>query len=132
MKLERHCTTPPVFPFAALVGQEPLQQALLLAAIDPALGGVLVTRPARHGEIDAARALAELLPEGRLVELPLGASEEQSDRHARYRKRVARRRREFSPGLIAKAHRGVLYVDEVNLLPNRARRSLARCRRERA
>jgi magnesium chelatase subunit I len=109
---------PPVFPFAALIAQTPLQQALLLAAVDPALGGVLVTGPRGTAKSTAARALAELLPEGRMITLPLGASEEQLigtlDLEAALRDGGVR----FSPGLLSKAHQGVLYVDEVNLLPN--------------
>ena len=107
-----------IFPFAALVAQQPLQQALLLAAADPALGGVLVSGPRGTAKSTTARALAELLPEGRFVTLPLGASEEQLigtlDIEAALRDSGVR----FSPGLLAKAHRGVLYVDEVNLLAN--------------
>jgi magnesium chelatase subunit I len=106
------------FPFSALIGQASLQQALLLAAVDPGIGGVLVSGPRGTAKSTAARALAELLPEGQFVTLPLGASEDRLigtlDIESALRDAAVR----FSPGLLAKAHRGVLYVDEVNLLPD--------------
>lgn len=107
-----------MFPFTALVGQAPLQQALLLAAVDPSLGGVLVSGPRGTAKSTAARALAELLPEGRLVTLPLGASEEQLIGTLDIQSALRDGGVNFSPGLLARAHRGVLYVNEVNLLPN--------------
>ncbi len=106
----------PPFPFTALIGQGALQQALLLAAVDPSIGGVLVSGPRGTAKSTAARALAELLPDGQFVTLPLGASDEHVtgtlDLAGALGEQVVR----FSPGLLARAHRGVLYVDEVNLL----------------
>ena len=108
----------PVFPFAALVGQDALREVLLLAAIDPGLGGVLIAGPRGTAKTTSARALAELLPEGRFVTLPLGASEERLIGSFDVQAALRDGRVDFAPGLLAQAHRGVLYVDEVNLLPD--------------
>jgi magnesium chelatase subunit I len=118
MERQSAITRAPVFPFAALLGQNELQQALLLAAVDPGIGGVLVSGPRGTAKSTAARALAELLPDGQFVTLPLNASEERLvgtlDIETVLRDGAVR----FSPGLLASAHGGVLYVDEVNLLPD--------------
>jgi magnesium chelatase subunit I len=108
----------PAFPFSALLAQERLQQALLLLAIDPRIGGVLIDGPRGTAKSTSARALADLLPGGPFVTLPLGATEEMLigtlDIEAVLRGGEVR----FAPGLLARAHGGVLYVDEVNLLPD--------------
>lgn len=107
---------PKPYPFSALIGQERLQQALLLAAIDPGIGGVLVSGPRGTAKSTAARALAELLAEGRFVTLPLGATEERLVGTLDLDEVLRGGSVRFSPGLLAQAHEGVLYVDEVNLL----------------
>ena len=104
------------FPFTAIEGQAQLQMALLLAAVDPLLGGVLVEGPRGTAKSTSARALAALLPAGRFVNLPLGATEEQLVGSLNLEAALQRSAVEFRPGLLAQAHGGILYVDEVNLL----------------
>lgn len=106
----------PAFPFAALVGQTLLRQALLLAAVDPAIGGVLISGPRGTAKSTAARALAALLPGAPFVTLPLAASLEQVVGTLDLESVLQDGRIRLSPGVMARAHEGVLYVDEVNLL----------------
>ncbi len=109
---------PPLFPFTAIRGQEQLLQALLLAAIDPQIGGVLVEGPRGTAKSTAARALAELLPGAPFVTLPLGATLEHVVGTLDLQQALAGNAVRFAPGLLARAHGGVLYVDEINLLPD--------------
>ena len=149
--------TPPLLPFTTIVGQEPMKRALVLNAIYPAIGGVLISGEKGTAKSTAVRALAALLPEiaivadcpyscdperpdescvscqerrtrgetlpvtrrqVRMVELPVGATEDRMlgtiDVEAALQDGTYR----FEPGLLAAAHRGILYVDEVNLLPD--------------
>ncbi len=106
------------FPFSALEDQQSLQTALLLSAIDPLIGGVLIDGPRGTAKSTAARGLADLLDGGRLVNLPLAASEEQLIGSLNIETVLQDGRVDFKPGLLAAADNGVLYVDEVNLLPN--------------
>ena len=133
----------PIYPFSALVGQEAMQLALLLNAINPAIGGVLIRGQKGTAKSTAARALARLLPpltvsdftlEMRVngvaetmpssrpasappfVELPLGASDDRVVGTLDIERALQSGQRRFEPGLLAQAHGGILYVDEVNLL----------------
>jgi magnesium chelatase subunit D len=143
--------TSPPFPFSALVGQPDLTLALLLNAVSPAVGGVLVRGEKGTAKSTAVRGLAHLLPQiqvvdgcpyncdpqapdpdcpagphprgaprrGRaasLVELPVGASTDRVAGALDLERALTEGRRGFEPGLLAAAHRGILYVDEVNLL----------------
>lgn len=118
------CPPAPDYPFTALVGQAPLQQALLLAAVDPAIGGVLIRGPRGTAKSTAARALAPLLPADTdgtpapFINLPLAATLEQLVGTLDVDEALRENRLRFKPGLLARAHGGVLYVDEVNLLPD--------------
>ena len=109
-------TMPPVFPLSAIDGQPALVQALLLAAIEPLLGGVLIQGPRGTAKSTAARALADVLAPAPFVSLPLGASIEHVVGSLDLSKALAGHEVAFAPGLVAKAHEGVLYVDEINLL----------------
>ncbi|MGA5127217.1 putative cobaltochelatase [Streptomyces pseudogriseolus] len=142
-------TTP--FPFTAVVGQDDLRLALLLNAVSPSVGGVLVRGEKGTAKSTAVRALTSLLPEvavvpgcrfscdplspdpgcpdgphegggggasrpARMVELPVGASEDRLVGALDIERALAEGVKAFEPGLLAAAHRGILYVDEVNLL----------------
>jgi magnesium chelatase subunit I len=140
------------FPFSAIVGQEEMKLALLVSAIDPTVGGVLVLGDRGTGKSTAVRALAALLPPMRAVEgcayhcepdgsractvcgadevarrksrmvpvpvvdLPLGATEDRVVGALDLERAMADGVKAFEPGLLARANRGYLYIDEVNLL----------------
>ncbi len=141
------------YPFTAIVGQEEMKRALLIAAIDPSVGGVMVFGDRGTGKSTAVRALAALLPPMRatkgcryhcdpdsggggcsdqcplrtgpaetestpvpMVDLPLGATEDRVVGALDLERALVHGEKAFEPGLLARAHRGFLYIDEVNLL----------------
>lgn len=144
-----------VFPFTAIVNQEPMKRALILNAINFRIGGVLIRGERGTAKSTAARALAALLPDiavieedpfgcdpdqpstwctncrdsgGRgevlpqtikqvpFVELPIGATEDRVVGTLDIERAIQKGERRFEPGVLAAANRGILYVDEVNLL----------------
>ena len=149
---------PLTFPFSAIVGQDDMKMAIVLTAIDPSIGGVLVFGDRGTGKSTAVRALAALLPKMRavvgcpygcdpenarcpdcvtkaatvsktgnvsknshlvsvpVVDLPLGATEDRVVGALDLERALSQGVKAFEPGLLARANRGYLYIDEVNLL----------------
>ncbi|MGA1318549.1 MAG: magnesium chelatase ATPase subunit I [Rubrivivax sp.] len=146
---------PTPFPFSAIVGQDEMKLAVLIAAVDPGVGGVLIFGDRGTGKSTAVRALAGLLPPMRVVpgcrygcdpksascaegepcearrapgaakgtlvpvpvvDLPLGATEDRVVGALDIERALSQGVKSFEPGLLARAHRGFLYIDEVNLL----------------
>lgn len=143
------------YPFSAIVGQDEMKLALLLAAVDPTIGGVLILGDRGTAKSTAVRALSRLLPPMRVtdgcryhcdpsangarcdechareasgetagwsdvpipvVDLPLGATEDRVAGALDIERALTRGEKAYEPGLLARAHRGFLYVDEINLL----------------
>jgi len=141
-----------IYPFSAIVGQEQMKKALILNAINPRIGGVLIKGEKGTAKSTAARALAHLLParevvEGcifgcdpadkkglcldcqkrqadlttttarmRVIELPISATEDKVVGSLDIEHALKKGEKKFEPGILAQAHRNILYVDEVNLL----------------
>ena len=116
------------FPFSAVSAQNEFKLALILAAVNPAIGGVVISGPRGSAKSTLARGLADLLPvtetetetehTPEFVTLPLGTSEEMLLGTLDLQRVLDDQNVAFRPGLLSKAHGGVLYVDEVNLLPD--------------
>jgi len=144
-----------IFPFTAIVGQERMKRALILNAVDPRIGGVLIRGERGTAKSTAARALAALLPNVKAVSdcrfgcdpespsswctecqerfaggedlpitirptafinLPVSATEDRVVGTLDIERAIQRGERKFEPGVLAAANRGLLYIDEVNLL----------------
>lgn len=112
-----------LYPFSAIVGQDKLKKALLLCAINPGIGGVLIRGEKGTAKSTAVRGLAEVMPalehSGEpvpFVDLPLGASEDRVLGSLDIEAILASKTKKLLPGLLASAHEGILYIDEVNLL----------------
>lgn len=144
-----------IYPFTAIVGQEQMKRALILNAVNPSIGGVLIRGERGTAKSTAARALAVLLPEievvtdspfgddprhpnqwsdlvqgwqdsgreiavstrrRRFVDLPVGATEDRVVGTLDIEQAIKHGEKHFEPGVLAAANRGILYVDEVNLL----------------
>jgi magnesium chelatase subunit D len=110
----------PIYPFSAIVGHDRLRLALVLCAVRPEIGGVLIRGEKGTAKSTAVRGLADVLSavdaESALVELPIGATEDRVVGSLDLQRVLRDGEHAFSPGLLARAHGGVLYVDEVNLL----------------
>jgi len=116
------------YPFTAIVGQEQLKKALLLCAINPAIGGLLIQGDKGTAKSTAARALAEVVPlimreddglvQVPFINLPIGATEERIIGSLDLEAVLVEKKKKFQPGLLAAVHQGILYIDEVNLLPD--------------
>lgn len=146
---------PPIYPFSAIVGQDRMKRALVLNAVDPRIGGVLIRGERGTAKSTAARALAALLPQVAVVKdcrfgcdpdrpttwctecrertakheilpvelrptpfvnLPVSATEDRVVGTLDIEKAIQKGERHFEPGVLAAANRGLLYIDEVNLL----------------
>ncbi|HWQ61625.1 MAG TPA: AAA family ATPase, partial [Negativicutes bacterium] len=105
-----------VFPFAAVVGQEQVKRALLIALVNPKAGGVLVAGEKGAAKSTIVRGIAEIVAYTLIVELPLNATEDMLFGSLDIEYAVANGERRFSPGILARADGNVLYIDEINLL----------------
>ncbi|WP_330595200.1 ATP-binding protein [Qiania dongpingensis] len=104
------------YPFSAIVGQEDMKTALLLNAINPKLGGVLIRGEKGTAKSTAVRALASLMPEMKVVNLPVGVTEDRVVGTLSLESAIQEGKRRFEPGLLAEADQNLLYIDEINLL----------------
>jgi Mg-chelatase subunit ChlI len=106
-----------VFPFTAIVGQQRMKRALILNAVNPQIGGVLIRGERGTAKSTAARGMAALLPDNvPFVNLPVSATEDRVVGTLDIEKAIQFGEKHFEPGILSSAHNGLLYIDEVNLL----------------
>ena len=112
------------FPFAAVVGQEKIKNALLWNLVNPLIGGVLISGEKGTGKSTLVRSICDLPVEKKLVELPLNVTEDRLIGTINLEKAIRHGIREFEPGILKNADGNILYVDEVNLLSDHIVKSL--------
>ncbi|MCT4644755.1 MAG: AAA family ATPase [Carboxylicivirga sp.] len=106
----------PFFPFSAIVGQEKMKKALLLNLVNPKIGGVLIKGEKGTAKSTMVRSLTDVFEGKSVVELPIGATEDKVTGTLDIEHAIKHGEKKFEPGVLAKAHENILYVDEVNLL----------------
>lgn len=104
------------FPFAAVAGQYDIKEALLIALVNPKIGGVLIAGEKGSAKSVLVRSLRPFLGGRHIVELPLNATEDRVFGSLDLEAAVSGGERRFSPGLLAQADGQILYIDEINLL----------------
>ncbi len=104
------------FPFVAIVGQEKMKKALLLNLVNPKIGGVLIKGEKGTAKSTMVRALSDIFEGKSVIELPIGATEDKVTGTLDIEHAIKHGEKKFEPGVLAKAHENILYVDEVNLL----------------
>lgn len=104
------------FPFTAILGQERMKEALVLNLVNPALGGVLIRGQKGTAKSTAVRALSDILPSAKVVELPMNATEDRVSGTLDVEYIIKTGEKKFEPGILAEADKHILYVDEINLL----------------
>ena len=104
------------FPFTAILGQEQMKEALVLNLVNPSLGGVLIRGQKGTAKSTAVRALSDLLPSAKVVELPMNATEDRVAGTLDVEYAIKTGEKKFEPGILAQADKHILYVDEINLL----------------
>jgi len=104
------------FPFMAILGQDRMKEALVLNLVNPSLGGVLIRGQKGTAKSTAVRALSDLLPSAKVVELPMNATEDRVAGTLDVEYAIKTGEKKFEPGILAQADKHILYVDEINLL----------------